>query len=131
MRAFELYDATTVEGAVELLRKNSDRAVKVVGGGSDLIGGMMKDWVHGKGLPFPDVLIDLTTIKDLTSISVGDTTSIGAAFQVRGVRDEARAASCCSLLMSKPVELARSAPNRSQASFAASLSMSSTFSQPA
>ncbi len=87
MRAFELYDATTVEGAVELLRKNSDRAVKVVGGGSDLIGGMMKDWVHGKGLPFPDVLIDLTTIKDLTSISVGDTTSIGAAVTLSDVTD--------------------------------------------
>jgi len=87
MRAFELYDATTVEGAVELLRKNSDRAVKVVGGGSDLIGGMMKDCVHGKGLPFPDVLIDLTTIKDLTSISVGDTTSIGAAVTLSDVTD--------------------------------------------
>ena len=87
MRAFELYDATTVEGAVELLRKNSDRAVKVLGGGSDLIGGMMKDWVHGKGLPFPDVLIDLTTIKDLTSISVGDTTSIGAAVTLSDVID--------------------------------------------
>jgi len=87
MRAFELYDATTVEGAVELLRKNSDRAVKVVGGGSDLIGGIMKDWVHGKGLPFPDVLIDLTTIKDLTSISVGDTTSIGAAVTLTDVTD--------------------------------------------
>ena len=87
MRAFELYDATTVEGAVELLRKNSDRAVKVVGGGSDLIGGMMKDWVHGKGLPFPDVLIDLTTIKDLTSISVGDTTNIGAAVTLSDVID--------------------------------------------
>jgi len=87
MRAFELYDATTVEGAVELLRKNSDRAVKVVGGGSDLIGGIMKDWVSGKGLPFPDVLIDLTTIKDLTSISVGDTTSIGAAVTLSDVID--------------------------------------------
>ena len=87
MRAFELYDATTVEGAVELLRKNSDRVIKVVGGGSDLIGGIMKDWVHGKGLPFPDVLIDLTTIKDLTSISVGDTTSIGAAVTLSDVTD--------------------------------------------
>src|SRR3989449_11192256 len=87
MRAFELYDATTVEGAVELLRKNSDRAVKVVGGGSDLSGGIKKDWVHGQGLPFPDVLIDLTTIKDLTSISVGDTTNIGAAVTLSDVID--------------------------------------------
>src|SRR3989449_10156698 len=85
MRAFELYDATTVAQAVDLLRQNSNRTVKVVGGGSDLIGGMMKDWVSGKGLPFPDVLIDLTTIKDLTSISVGDTTSIGAAVTLTDV----------------------------------------------
>jgi len=87
MRAFELYDATTVAQAVDLLRQNSNRTVKVVGGGSDLIGGMMKDWVSGKGLPFPDVLIDLTTIKDLTSISVGDTTSIGAAVTLSDVID--------------------------------------------
>ena len=87
MRAFELYDATTVAQAVDLLRQNSSRTVKVVGGGSDLIGGMMKDWVSGKGLPFPDVLIDLTTIKDLTSISVGDTTSIGAAVTLTDVID--------------------------------------------
>jgi xanthine dehydrogenase YagS FAD-binding subunit len=87
MRAFELYDATTVAQAVDLLRQNSNRTVKVVGGGSDLVGGMMKDWVSGKGLPFPDVLIDLTTIKDLTSISVGDTTSIGAAVTLTDVMD--------------------------------------------
>jgi xanthine dehydrogenase YagS FAD-binding subunit len=87
MRAFELYDATTVAQAVDLLRQNSSRSVKVVGGGSDLIGGIMKDWVSGKGLPFPDVLIDLTTIKDLTSISVGDTTSIGAAVTLTDLID--------------------------------------------
>src|SRR5256886_1624213 len=87
MRAFEVYDATAVSQAVDLLRQNSKRTVKVVGGGSDLIGGMMKDWVSGKGLPFPDVLIDLTTIKDLTSISVGDTTSIGAAVTLTDVID--------------------------------------------
>src|SRR2546426_3195106 len=87
MRAFELYDATSVSQAVDLLRQNSNRSVKVVAGGSDLVGGMMKDWVSGKGLPFPDVLIDLTTIKDLTSISVGDTTSIGAAVTLSDVID--------------------------------------------
>src|SRR2546430_13434013 len=87
MRAFELYDATSVSQAVDVLRQNSNRFVKVVGGGSDLVGGMMKDWVSGKGLPFPDVLIDLTTIKDVTSISVGDTTSIGAAVTLTDVID--------------------------------------------
>ncbi|TME29052.1 MAG: xanthine dehydrogenase family protein subunit M [Chloroflexi bacterium] len=88
MRAFELYDATTVSEAVTLLKQNSDRAVKVVGGGSDLVGGILKDWVHGKGLPFPDVLIDLTTIKDLTQINAGSSeASIGAAATLSEVID--------------------------------------------
>src|SRR5437867_1350483 len=88
MRAFELYDATSVSQAVDLLRQHGDRAVKVVGGGSDLVGGMMKDWVHGKGLPFPDVLIDLTTIKELTAIKVdGGSVTIGAAVTLSDVID--------------------------------------------
>ena len=29
--------------------------MKVLAGGSDLLGGVMKDWVHGKGMPLPDV----------------------------------------------------------------------------
>ena len=88
MRAFELYDATTVSEAVTLRKQNSDRAVKVVGGGSDLVGGILKDWVHGKGLPFPDVLIDLTTIKDLTQINAGSSeASIGAAATLSEVID--------------------------------------------
>src|SRR5438270_37513 len=86
MRAFELYDATTVSQAVDLLRQNSNRAVKVVGGGSDLVGGIMKDWVHGNGLPFPDVLIDLATIKELTAIKVdGGSITIGAAVTLSDV----------------------------------------------
>src|SRR5712691_3818292 len=88
MRAFELYDATSVSQAVDLLRQHGDRAVKVVGGGSDLVGGMMKDWVHGKGLPFPDVLIDLTTIKELTQVKVdGGSVTIGAAVTLSDVID--------------------------------------------
>src|SRR2546429_750277 len=86
MRAFELYDAASVADAVNLLKQNSDRTVKVVGGGSDLVGGIMKDWVHGNGLPFPDVLIDLTTIKELTAIKVdGGSITIGAAVTLTDV----------------------------------------------
>src|SRR6266511_4047439 len=80
MRGFELYDAGTIKEAVDLLSKNSGRAVKVVGGGSDIVGGVMKDWVQGKGMPLPDVLIDITTIKDIVGIkSDGGGTTIGAA----------------------------------------------------
>jgi xanthine dehydrogenase YagS FAD-binding subunit len=88
MRAFELYDATSVSQAVDLLRQHSGRNVKVVGGGSDLIGGIMKDWVHGNGLPFPDVLVDLTTIKEISSIKVdGGSITVGAAVTLSDVID--------------------------------------------
>ncbi len=40
MRAYELYDATTVKEAVDLLKAHGNRSVKVVGGGTDLIGGV-------------------------------------------------------------------------------------------
>src|SRR5258705_1400209 len=80
MRGFELYDAASVKEAVDLLGKYSGRAVKVVGGGSDIVGGVMKDWVQGKGMPLPEVLIDITTIKDMVGIKTdGGGTTIGAA----------------------------------------------------
>src|SRR3990170_395482 len=80
MRGFELYDATTVRQAVDLLQTHAGRNVKVVGGGSDLVGGVMKDWVQGKGMPLPEVLIDITTINDINGIrSDGGGTTIGAA----------------------------------------------------
>ena len=80
MKGFDLYDANTVSEAVALLRTHSGKAVKVLGGGSDLVGGVMKDWVSGKGMPIPEVLIDITTIKELTAIKVdGGSVSIGAA----------------------------------------------------
>ncbi len=86
MRGFELLDATTVKEAVDLLQKNSNRSAKVIGGGSDLVGGIMKDWVSGKGMPLPEVLIDLTTIKDLVGIKVAsDGITIGAATTVTDV----------------------------------------------
>ena len=77
MRAFELYDATTIKEAVDLLKANAAKNARVVAGGSDLIGGLMKDWVHGKGLALPDVLVDITTVKDLVAGS-------GIAFADRG-----------------------------------------------
>ena len=80
MRGFELYDATTVRQAVDLLQTHAGRNVKVVGGGSDLVGGVMKDWVQGKGMALPEVLIDITTIKDINGIRLdGGGTTIGAA----------------------------------------------------
>lgn len=79
MKSFELYDATTVDEAVALLDQYGSQA-KVVGGGSDLVTGVMKDWVQGPGMPYPEVLIDITTIPEMHGINVANGgTTIGAA----------------------------------------------------
>ena len=78
MKEFELYEPQTVSEATQVLAQLGPKA-KVLGGGSDLVGGIMKDWITGKGMPLPDALIDLTTIPDLDKISVGaDGARIGA-----------------------------------------------------
>ncbi|HEX6510972.1 MAG TPA: xanthine dehydrogenase family protein subunit M [Chloroflexota bacterium] len=78
MKAFQLHDANSVQEAVSLLGQLGPTA-KVLGGGTDLVGGIMKDWVQGKGMPLPDHLVDLTTIKDLNGINASaDPITIGA-----------------------------------------------------
>ena len=67
MKAFELYEPATLAEATQTLTQLGPRA-RVLGGGSDLVGGIMKDWVTGKGMPLPDQIIDLTTIPDLKGI---------------------------------------------------------------
>jgi xanthine dehydrogenase YagS FAD-binding subunit len=79
MKAFELHDAHSVAEAVALLDRYGPTA-KVVAGGSDLVTGIMKDWVHGKGMPYPEHLIDIMTIPELRGIRVGSGGAvIGAA----------------------------------------------------
>src|SRR5437870_3654675 len=79
MKAFELHDASSVQDAVKFLGQFGTGA-KVLAGGTDLVGGIMKDWVQGKGMPLPDHLIDLTTIKELNGINAsGNQITIGAA----------------------------------------------------
>ena len=79
MKSFELYDATTVQEAVGLLNRFGPTA-KVVAGGSDLVTGVMKDWVRGKGMPSPEKLIDVTMIPELVGIKIANgTATIGAA----------------------------------------------------
>ena len=64
MKSFELYEPTTVKEAVGILTKVGPHG-EAVGGGSDLVAGVMKDWVEGEGMPLPDALVDLTTIPQL------------------------------------------------------------------
>ncbi len=78
MRSFELYEPATVQEAVSLLDKFGANG-KALAGGSDLVTGVMKDWVQGKGMPYPQQLVDLTSIKELSGIKMGsDGAHIGA-----------------------------------------------------
>src|SRR6267142_1417233 len=107
MRGFELYDAGTVKEAVDLLTKHSGRTVKVVGGGSDIVGGVMKDWVQGKGMPLPEVLIDITTIKDIVGIKTdGGGTTIGAATTLSDLIDNKDLASKVPVLTNAALSVA-------------------------
>src|SRR5690348_9633329 len=107
MRAFELYDATTIKEAVDLLKANASKSARVVGGGSDLVGGLMKDWVHGKGLAIPDVLVDITTIKELVGISEdGGGLTIGAATTLTDVIEHKTVSSKFSLLSNAALSVA-------------------------
>ncbi len=67
MKRFELYEPKTVVEAVGILGRLGAKA-KVVAGGSDLVAGVMKDWIEGPGMPLPDALVDLTTIPELRGI---------------------------------------------------------------
>jgi xanthine dehydrogenase YagS FAD-binding subunit len=69
MKSFELYEPTSVQEAVTILGKYGHRA-RPLAGGSDLVAGVMKDWVHGDGMPLPDALVDLSTIPQLRGIRV-------------------------------------------------------------
>jgi xanthine dehydrogenase YagS FAD-binding subunit len=78
MKQFDLFEPTSVSEATGLLSQLGASA-KVVAGGSDLLGGIMKDWVQGKGMPYPAQVIDLTTIPEMTGIKSGaDGFHIGA-----------------------------------------------------
>src|SRR5712692_2531467 len=79
MKGFDLHEPTTVTQAVGLLDQLGASG-KVLAGGSDLVGGILKDWVTGKGMPLPSALVDITAIPDLKGIKPGGTgISIGAA----------------------------------------------------
>ena len=69
MKSFELYEPNNIPEAVGILTKFGNKA-KVLAGGSDLVAGVMKDWVQGEGMPLPDALVDMSTIPQLRGIRV-------------------------------------------------------------
>src|ERR1700682_2700536 len=79
MKGFDLHEPTTVTQAVGLLDQLGVTG-KVLAGGSDLVGGVLKDWVTGKGMPLPSALVDITIIPELKGITAsGPGLTIGAA----------------------------------------------------
>ncbi|MBI5653767.1 MAG: FAD binding domain-containing protein [Chloroflexi bacterium] len=88
MKSFELHDAGTVQEAVALLNKFGPSA-KIVAGGSDLVTGVMKDWVHGKGMPIPEKLIDVTAIPEMIGITIAANggATIGAATTLTSITE--------------------------------------------
>ena len=67
MKSFELYEPKNVQEALVVLKTHGNKA-RALAGGSDLVAGVMKDWVSGAGMPLPDALVDLSTIPQLKGI---------------------------------------------------------------
>ncbi len=87
MKSFELYDAATVQDAIGLLSKFGP-AAKPVSGGTDLVSGIMKDWIQGKGMPLPEKLIDVTLIPEMVGIKIaGGSATIGAATTISSIAE--------------------------------------------
>jgi xanthine dehydrogenase YagS FAD-binding subunit len=92
MKGFDLHEPTSLTEAVGLLDRLG-AAGKVLAGGSDIVGGIMKDWVTGKGMPLPSALVDITLIPDLkgikldnTGVSIGATTTLSDVIESDEVR---------------------------------------------
>src|SRR5579859_3578097 len=89
MKGFDLHEPTTVPQAVGLLDQLGPGG-KVLAGGSDIVGGILKDWVSGKGMPLPSALVDITTIPDLKGITPGSNgLTIGATTTLAEVIESA------------------------------------------
>jgi xanthine dehydrogenase YagS FAD-binding subunit len=89
MKGFDLYEPASVAEVTQTLTTLGPTA-RVIGGGSDLVGGILKDWVQGKGMPLPDAIIDLTTVPGLDQLSVGaDGARIGATVTLSDIVEHA------------------------------------------
>jgi len=71
MKGFDLHEPASLSEAVSLLDQLGTGG-KVLAGGSDLVGGVLKDWVTGKGMPLPSALVDITTLPELKGVSVAN-----------------------------------------------------------
>ena len=75
MRAFQLHIPATLEEAVELLAAHGGDG-RPLGGGTDLVAGVMRDQLIGPGLPYPTHLVDVARLPELAGIRVDDDGSV-------------------------------------------------------
>lgn len=71
MRGFALHQPRTIGEAVAILHELGSEA-RPLAGGTDLVAGIMRDTVVGKGMPYPGHLVDLSTVHGFTGIAVTD-----------------------------------------------------------
>jgi len=77
MRAYELHRPTSIDEAIRVLEEHGTHA-RPLGGGTDLVTGIMRDAVTGRGMPYPEHLVDLQTV-GIAGIDMGpDHVTIGA-----------------------------------------------------
>lgn len=95
MRKFELHEPTSIREATTLLARYGAQA-RPLGGGSDLVSGMMKEWIQGPAMPLPDVLVDLAAIPRLRGIraerggfTIGAMTTLADVIDSKPLREAA------------------------------------------
>lgn len=87
MRAFELHVPGSVREATDLLAAHGTEA-RPVGGGTDLVAGIMRDQVIGSGMPYPTHLVDIARLPELSGIAVEDGHAvIGAATSLADIAE--------------------------------------------
>jgi xanthine dehydrogenase YagS FAD-binding subunit len=70
VRAFQLHEPQSLGEAVDLLAMYGTRS-RPLAGGTDLVAGVMRDQLIGKGMPYPSHLVDLTKVPEMGGIRVG------------------------------------------------------------
>jgi len=89
VRGFQLHEPDTVAGAVELLATHGTRA-RPLAGGTDLVAGIMRDQVIGKGMPYPTHLVDVGAVPEMVGIRAGpEGAVIGAATTLVDIAESA------------------------------------------
>jgi xanthine dehydrogenase YagS FAD-binding subunit len=98
VRGFQLHEPETTSEAVDLLATHGTQA-RPLAGGTDLIAGVMRDQVVGKGMPYPTHLVDVMRVRDFAGIHFRpEGVTIGAVTTLFDIADSAALAASWPLL---------------------------------